>query len=308
MNKLLVIIMLILSVFVSLGVKSYAAETDDDLWLGNMDELLNSDETLDDTGAAQDNNEDDNQVEQKVKLESASVTDTTINLLLHPVKGYTTYKVYYSKVGSSDSTAEKEVVYTGDGVANVELTGLVPSTEYTIAAKAFDNDGNAIEETASDPIKVTTKQAEQTEQKHQSASDNVLYNPTIKAYNNKIIVSYKPGVDVKKVQISTSEDGKHWKPVAVVDATTTTYTINTTKAGQKYVRLVPVAEDGSFGVCRIGKTEVKYLSIKSTTPKQEVKKTAEKNVGKTKTGPETYFLIILAIFAYLVYARRKNRA
>jgi hypothetical protein len=53
-------------------------------------------------------------------------------------------------------------------------------------------------------------------------------------------------VDVKKVQISVSEDGKVFKPAATVDSTTKSYTINADKTGKKYIKLVPIANDGTF--------------------------------------------------------------
>jgi hypothetical protein len=51
---------------------------------------------------------------------------------------------------------------------------------------------------------------------------------------------------VKKVQISISEDGKTFKPVATIDATQTSYTIHTETTGKKFVKLVPIAEDGTL--------------------------------------------------------------
>ena len=255
-------------------------------------------DTMEEDTTEEDDMMEDDTTEDKVVIEATSVSENSATLLLHPVDGYTTYKVYYNKEGD-DNVAEKEVVTEegNQGTEEVELTGLEPATTYTIVAKAFDEEGNPIESTTSDPITVRTNEAT-----HQAPADNVIYNPTVKAYDDKIVVSYKPGMDVKKIQISISEDGNTFKPVAVVDSTTTTYTIPVDKAGKKYVKLVPVAEDGTLWVCKIGATDVQFVTAEVPAPTKE----AEKNVGKPKTGPETYLLVIFAVLAYVVYARRKN--
>ena len=246
-----------------------------------------------------DSNEDDNNENEKVWLElSGEVADTAVTLSLTPIDGYTTYKIYYNKDGDSNVN-EKLVEYDWQEPTEVDITGLEPNTEYTFIAKAFDNDGNPVESTASEPVNVKTA-----EPKHAAPADNVIYNPTIKAYEDKIVITYKPGLDVKTVQISMSDDGQTFKPVARVDAKTTSYTIPVEKSGTKYVKLVPIADDGTTWVCKIWSTEVSVLKAVVKKPT----KTAEKNVGKAKTGPETYFLIILAVLAYVVYARRKIKA
>jgi len=275
-------------------------DTGDDTTADTGDDTTLTDEDTEEDTADEDTTDDEDTTEEKVVLEATSVTENSATFLLHPVDGYTTYKIYYTKEGSND-VGEKEVTIdeNNEGTEEVEITGLEPATTYTVVAKAFDEDGNPIESTASDPVTIRTNEAT-----HQAPADNVIYNPTVKAYDDKIVVSYKPGMDVKKVQISISDDGKTFKPVAVVDATTTTYTIPVETPGKKYVKLVPVAEDGTLWVCKVGTTDVQFVTAQVPAPKQE----AEKNVGKAKTGPETYFLIILAVLAYVVYARRKMKA
>jgi len=305
MKKLSIMIMLLMW-FNMMSPAVFAAE-DDDADMAALQELLNGEDTGDtdsttaDTGDLNNATTDteDTTTDEKVVLEISSNATDSVVLLLHPVDGYTTYKVYYNKEGD-DNVNEQEVVYTGAGVTSVELKNLEPATTYTAVAKAFDEDGNPIESTTSDPVTFTTQDAPQ----HAAPADNVIYNPTVKTYDDKIVVTYKPGMDVKKIQISMSDDGQTFKPVAVVDASTTTYTIPVTTPGKKYIKLVPVAEDGTLWVCKIWATDVQFVTAEVKKPT----KTAEKNVGKAKTGPETYFLIILAVLAYIVYARRKMKA
>ena len=108
---------------------------------------------------------------------------------------------------------------------------------------------------------------------------------------------------MKKVQISISEDGKTFKPVATIDATQTSYTIHTETTGKKFIKLVPIAEDGTLWVCKIGATDVQFI-----TADAEAKKPAEKNIWKPKTGPETYVLFIIALLAATAYLWRKQQA
>jgi len=266
--------------------------TDDEL----TDDELTGDDELDDEETTW---TDELETEQ-VKVEEKNVSSNSITLTVTPVEWYDNYKVYYTEDG--ESNVWEQELQTQDGEAtDVTLTDLDPSTTYNIVVKAFDEDGNPIESTTSEQITVTTSEQEE---QHQAASDNILYNPTVKAYNDKIVVTYKPGLDVKKVQISLSEDGNTFKPVAVVDATTTTYTIPVEKSGKKYVKLVPVAEDGTLGVCKVWTTNVDFVTADIPAPKKE----APKHIGKPKTGPETYLLAILAVFAYVLYARRKMKA
>jgi len=293
MKKLLLLALMLIG-SVNILTHTYAADELDELdslWL---------DEVTDGTGSNTDSN---NQEVEKVKIEKTSVTSNEIDLLLSKDGDYTSYKVYYGKDGSDLS--EKEVNIDGEGTTGVVLDNLEANTTYTITAKAFDEEGNPVEGTTSDPLTVTTKEAEQTtteQNQHAAPSDNVIYNPTIKTTSGSIVVTYKPGADVKKVQISMSEDGKTFKPVAVVDSSVTKYTIKTTKAGEKFIKLVPVADDGTLWVCKIGTTDVKFIKT-NVGPKAPVKK-----IGKAKTGPELYLLVIFAVFAYVIYARRKLKA
>ena len=234
---------------------------------------------------------------QKVDLALSGVTDSSVTLLLTPVDGYTSYKVYYSK-DWDNQLSEKDLTYTGDTTFPVSITGLNAETKYNFVAKAFDEDWNPVEATTSDNLTATTKAKQ-----HAAPADNVIYNPTVKVSWNKIIVSYKPGTDVKKVQISISEDGKTFKPVSTVDSSVKSYTITADKTGKKYIKLVPIAEDGTLWVCKIWATQVSFV-----TAKVAPKKVAKKVMWKPQTGPETYILIVIAILAYVVYAIKKQRA
>ena len=312
MKKLALMVILLMGFNTLVPISNVFAADDTDEDMAALESLMNSDDSDNvdtneaDTNEADtntdeqaDSNEDDNNENEKVWLElSGEVADTAVTLSLTPIDGYTTYKIYYNKDGDSNVN-EKLVEYDWQEPTEVDITGLEPNTEYTFIAKAFDNDGNPVESTASEPVNVKTA-----ESKHAAPADNVIYNPTIKTYEDKIVITYKPGLDVKTIQISMSDDGQTFKPVARVDAQTTSYTIPVEKPGTKYIKLVPIAEDGTTWICKIWATEVNVLKAGPEEPK----KTAEKKVGEPKTGPETYFLVILAILAYVVYARRKMKA
>jgi len=304
MKKLSISLMLLLSI---VGVNTYAADD-----LSDLDALLNDTATTGDnadtaTTATTGDNADtptvatgdnaDTATVQKVDLTSPSRTENSVNLLLSAVDWYTNYKVYYSKDWDNE-LAEEEIVYTWAGVSPVVITWLNAETKYNFVAKAFDNDGNPVEATTSDSLSVTTKAV-----KHAAPADNIINNPVVKVNGNKISISYEPGVDVKKVQISISEDGKTFKSVSTVDSSVKSYTINTDKTGKKYIKIVPIAADGTLWVCKVWATEVPFV-----TAKVEPKKVAKKVMWKPKTGPETYVLVILAILAYTAYAIKKQRA
>ena len=298
---------LLLLVFMLIGGLNVLAHTYaiDDPDLSELDALWNDESTTWNSGE-QTTQDQDNQSIEKVKISETSVSSNEIDLLIEKDGDYTSYKVYYGKEGSDDIN-EKEVNLNEDETSTwVVLTDLEPNTTYTITAKAFDEEGNPVEWTTSDPLTITTKAAEQNEttdqNQHAAPSDNVIYNPTIKTTSGTIVITYRPGADVKKVQISMSEDGKTFKPVAVVDSSVTKYTIKTTKPGEKFIKLVPVADDGTLWVCKIGTTDVKFIKT-NVGPKAPVEK-----IGKEKTGPELYLLAILAVFAYILYARRKLKA
>ena len=299
MKKLSLMIMLLMWFNVVAPIV-HAADSDMDDLEALMWELDDGGTMDEDTGDTE--NTDEDMSNEQVSIDVNDTTTTSIKLVLHPIEGYTTYKVYFNKEGDTNIW-EKEITDDTGSDIDVELTDLEPGTTYELIAKAFDDDGNPIESTASDSVTATTKE-ETEEPQHQAPADNVIYNPTVKTYEDKIVVTYKPGMDVKKVQISISDDGNVFKPVAVVDATTTTYTIPVEKSGKKYVKLVPVAEDGTLGVCKVWTTNVDFVTADIPAPKKE----APKHIGKPKTGPETYLLAILAVFAYVLYARRKMKA
>ena len=235
----------------------------------------------------------------KIELSlTGDITNSYITLQFNKVWDYTDYKIYYSKDGDNSLSEQKVELSGNETMKATTVTGLEAETKYNFVAKAFDSDGNPIETTTSDSLSVTTK-AEQ----HAAPADNIIYNPVVKTVGNKITVSYKPGVDVKKIQISVSEDGKTFKPVATIDATITSYIINATKTGKKYIKLVPIAEDGTLWICKVWTTEVPFVTVTV-----EPKKIAKKVMWKPKTGPETYLLIILVILAYIAYAIKKQRA
>jgi len=228
------------------------------------------------------------------------VNDTTVTLTFTKVGDYTDYKIYYTKDGE-ETLSEKEVkLQNNENVAVVTIDGLEQDTTYQFVAKAFDADWNPIETTVSDTVKVTTKKWETV---HSAPADNVIYSPVVKVEWKNITVTWKPGVDVKKVQISISEDAKVFKPIATVDVSTTSYTIPVDKTGKKYIKLVPIAEDWTLWVCKLGATDVQFVSANV-----ELKKQAEAKMWHPKTGPETYVLIIIAILSCLLYAIRRRKA
>ncbi len=292
MKKLSITLMVLLISVI--GINTYADD------LSDLDALLNDNTTTTtwDTAATWDTTQavETGTTIQKVDLALSGVTDSSVTLLLTPVDGYTSYKIYYSK-DWDNQLSEKDLTYTWAGEANVTITGLNAETKYNFVAKAFDNEGNPVEATTSDNLAVTIKAKQ-----HAAPADNVIYNPVVKVNWSKIIVSYKPGVDVKKVQISISEDGKTFKPVSTVDSSVKSYTITADKTGKKYIKLVPIAEDGTLWVCKIWATQVPFV-----TAKVAPKKVAKKVMWKPQTGPETYILVILAILAYFAYAIKKQR-
>ena len=295
------------------GIVSLVHAADD---LDDLDALLNDVSTTQDTGSTidtgaiqQDNQAvatwEDNQATEtgdtdqisKIQLQlTGNVTTGSVTLTFDKVGDYTNYKIYYAPNGD-DNLQEKDVTLTGwQDKAVVTIDGLTPNTKYKFIAKAFDEDGNPVEATTSDPIYATTKAEE-----HPAPSDNVIYNPVVKVEGNKIIITWQAGADVSKVQISLSQDGKIFKPVATVDAKAGKYTIDAKTTGKKYIKLVPIASDGTLGVCKIGATEVPFVTA-NVQPKKE----ATKKIGHPRTGPETYLLILLALIvaAGYVYKRR----
>jgi len=242
--------------------------------------------------------EDSNgQVQKLVLVQTGSVTTTGVTLQFQPEDGYTHYKVYYAPAGDENFKERNISVDDTTKAVVVTIDDLLPNTEYQFVVKAFDNDGNPVEATTSDPVVVKTK-----ENQHPAPTDNVIYNPTIKVEGNKINISWEVGADVDKVQISMSEDGKTFKPVATVNSDKSTYTIDAEKTGKKYIKLVPIASDGTLGVCKVGATDIPYL-----TAKVQPKKEAQKRIGNAKTGPELYMLLILAILGGLVYTYKRRQ-
>ena len=286
--------------------------------LDDLDALLNDPALLDDTGSTttdatdttddgtsiEENTTEDTgtQVEKLTLTQTGDVTPTSVTLQFQPLEEYTHYKIYYAPTGDENFEEKDVTVDDATQPAVVTVDGLNPNTEYQFVVKAFDNDGNPVEATTSDPVTVKTKTTEQKEE-HAAASDNVIYNPTIKVEGSKIIISWKAGADVDKVQISLSEDGKTFKPVATVNSDKSSYTIDAKTTGKKYIKLVPIASDGTLGVCKVGTADVPYLTA-NVQPKKE----AQKKIGHAKTGPETYVLLILAILGALAYTYRKRQA
>jgi len=275
---------------------SFVAVHADDL--SDLDALLN-DPTLTDTWTTTtgdtatttwDETTDDEETVSKIDLQlTGEVTTGSVTLTFQKVGDYTNYKIYYAPIGDNN-LKEDDVKATGDNVV-VTVKGLDSGVEYQFIAKAFDDEGNPIEATTSDPVTATTA----TEQ-HAAPSDNVLYNPVVKVENNNIVITWKAGADVDKVQISMSEDGKTFKPVATVNGSQNTYTIKAETTGKKYIKLVPIAKDGTLGVCK--------TAIANVQPKKE----AQKKMGHPKTGPETYLILLLALIAASAYVFRKRQA
>jgi len=307
---LLSLLMLSISGFVSLV---HAADDLDDL-----DALLN-DVSTEDTGSADNqttqenaNNEENTQSDEtgdteqaeKIQLQlTGDVTSDSVTLTFDKVGDYTNYKIYYAPEGD-ENLFEKEVLVSGDQTqAVVTIDNLSPNTKYKFIAKAFDEDGNPVEATTSDPVYVTTKAEEDQSETHPAPSDNVIYNPVVKVEGNKIIITWKAGADVDKVQISMSDDGKIFKPVATVDGKTGKYVIDAKTTGKKYIKLVPIASDGTLGVCKVGTTEVQFVTA-NVQPKKE----ATKKMGHPKTGPETYFLFLLALLVATGYIYKRKMA
>ena len=224
------------------------------------------------------------------------VTTNSVSLTFKKLDAYSNYKIYYSK-SSEENLSEKDIT-AEDGQENVDVTidNLESNTGYQFIAKAFDNNANPVAATVSDPIDVTTAEV------HNAPSDNIIHNPLVKVDGTNITISYKPWVDVSKVQISLSEDAKTFKPLTTIDATQTSYTFTAKSTWKKYIKIVPIAQDGTIWVCKVWETNVDNNTFTAIVKP----KNTQKKIWKPKTGPEMYLLIILAIFAYVVYALRKR--
>jgi len=289
-------IMIMLSLFLWVSMVNVFADDLSDL--DALESLSQGDSTTGDTTTG-DTTTGDTTTEQVITWSVVDTTTWSVTLSFNKVGDYTDYKVYYSKVDDQNNIQEQEVKLDElDYSKEVTISWLDSDTEYQFIIKAFDNDWNPIESTTSDPIKAKTKVIE-----HAAPADNIIYNPVLKVDWSKIIVSYKPWVDVKKIQISLSTDGKVFKTLTTLDSTEKIYTINTKTTGKKYVKLVPIAEDGTLWVCKVWTSKVDFV-----TAKVEPKKAAKKVMWKPKTGPETYLLVLLAIFVYIIYAVRKQKA
>ena len=262
---------------------------------GNSSSSQNND--LSELEALDDNSTYDSGSNEKIVLSVTwDVTVNSVSLTFKKLDAYSNYKIYYSK-SSEENLSEKDII-AEDGQENVEVTidNLEPNTEYQFIAKAFDDNGNPVAATASDPVDVTTEQV------HNAPSDNIIHDPVIKVDGSKITISYKPWVDVAKVQISLSEDAKTFKPLTTVDTSQTSYTFTAKSTWKKYIKIVPIAQDGTIWVCKVWKTTVDNNTFTATVKPNNT----QKKIWEPKTGPEMYLLIILAIFAYVVYALRKR--
>jgi len=99
---------------------------------------------------------------------------------------YANYKIYYSK-NSEDNLLEKQVsAENSQENITVTINGLESDTDYQFIAKAFDNNGDPVATTESDPLDITTEQV------HNAPSDNIIHNPVVKVDGSKITISYEP--------------------------------------------------------------------------------------------------------------------
>ena len=299
MKKLSLIIVMLMSA--GILVNTYADDLDElnGLLEQSANDNSGSSNSSNDTNSAQpnDNSTYDSGSNEKIVLSVTwDVTANSVTLTFKKLDAYSNYKIYYSK-SSEENLSEKDII-AEDGQENVEVTidNLEPNTEYQFIAKAFDDNGNPVAATASDPVDVTTEQV------HNAPSDNIIHNPLVKVDGTNITISYKPWVDVSKVQISLSEDAKTFKPLTTVDTSQTSYTFTAKSTWKKYIKIVPIAQDGTIWVCKVWETNVDNNTFTAIVKP----KNTQKKIWKPKTGPEMYLLIILAIFAYVVYALRKR--
>lgn len=286
--------------------------------LADLEKLLNSESTntpatsenTADTATESTGTETTSSSTSGEKIEASLTWDVktnSISLTFKKLPEYTEYKVYYSKTSDTE-LSEKAITATEEDVV-VEIDWLEAETSYQFVVKAFDLEWNPISSTESEPLELSTiakavvstdsdkKNTEQSAQ-HAAATDNIIYNPVIKSSDNKINISYKLGSDVKKVQIAISEDAKTFTPVVTLPASQTSYVLTTKNAGRKYLKLVPIDAEGELWICKIWKTTLKANIIPVENPE----------IGKPKTWPAMYLLIMLAMWVYAVYAIRKARA
>ena len=315
MKKITLLVLLLLGS--SIIINTYASDD-----LSDLDALLNEEDNS--------QTEEDNAIWKIIleKVDDDAKKSNSVSLLVTKVWDFVDCKIYYSREDDSENISETWFTIEWEWTKKIIINSLEWGKTYKFIAKAFDNDGNPVEATISDPVIVTIPEQEQTnseeqeqtnseeqeqtnseeqeqtnseEQEHAAPADNVIYEPIVRVEWNNISITYKPWNDVRKIQISISEDGKVFKPEATIDAKQTKYTIKVNKTGKKYIKIVPIAEDGTIGVCKIWSTEVKFL-----TANVELKKKAQTNLGKPKTGPEIYLLLILAVVVALGYLYRKN--
>ncbi len=264
----------------------------------NEDESMNDLDELDSLEEFESMESNNDSSQDQITLSTTwETTIDTVNIVFEKLDNYSEYKVYYSKSSEEDLSEEQITAEDGMDEIEVSISNLESNTEYQFIAKAFDNTGNPISSTESEPLNVTTKQS------HQAAEDNVIYNPIVEVDWTKIHISYEPWVDVEKVQISYSEDGQTFKPETTLDASETSYTFQPENTWKTYIKIVPVSEDWTLWVCKVGETNVENNTF---TANVEPKEETEEKMWEPETGPELFLLVIVAVLAYSLYALRKR--
>lgn len=271
--------------------------TGDELDFGD-DELNFGDDEFNVDGSGDDANFGDDEFglfeDTKINVVVGTTTETSVELSFDKIEDYSDYKILYAKTPLFEAPIE-EVLETTTTIeedateGTVTIEGLEPQTNYYFVVVAMDDSGLRNDDTQSEEITVFTENMVGS-----ASTENMIIDVDHEVNNLSADVTFTAGKDVVTVWVYVSDTEEFSEEKVEIDATSGVYSFNAADYGTKYVRLLPIDNEGIAW----DPSDIEVIVFEEPAV----------SMGTPETGPALYLAVLFALFGSMAYIAVRRRA
>ena len=231
----------------------------------------------------------------KINVVVDTTTENSVDLVFDKVEDYTDYKVLYAKTPLFEAPIEEVLETTAtveEGATQwtVTVENLDPQTNYYFVVVAMDDTGLRNDDTQSEETTVFTENVAF----GAGSTENFIIDVDHEVNNLSADVTFTAGKDVVTVWVYVSDTEEFSDEKVEIDATTGVYTLDSADYGTKYVRLLPINNEGIAW----DPSDVEVIVFEEPAV----------SMGTPETGPALYLAVLFALFASMAYVVRRRKA
>gem|GEM_PF-3453520 len=181
----------------------------------------------------------------KINVVVDTTTENSVDLSFDKIEDYTDYKILYAKTPLFEAPIEEVLETTAtieEGAVQgfVTVENLEPQTNYYFVVVAMDDTGLRDDDTQSEETTVFTENLVLAA----ASTENFIIEVDHEVNNLSADVTFTAGQDVVTVWVYVSDTEEFSEEKVEIDVASGVYAFNAADYGTKYVRLLPINNEG----------------------------------------------------------------